>query len=144
MITLAIFAIAVVAGVPAFTEARTRSELRAATSELASAMRWARSEALRTNQRATVSAGTGAVCANGDSAAWSVTVGAQVVRCSPAKDFTARYPNVADLSAMAVSFNGRGVVGVSVAPYTVNAKVTGYTKTLSVEESGRVFESASS
>jgi prepilin-type N-terminal cleavage/methylation domain-containing protein len=142
-ITLAILGIAVVAGIPAFDEARSRSEVRAASNELAATMRWARSEALRTNQRAVVTVAGAASCADGAPAAWSVLVATQIVRCGQAAEFSARYPNIANLTELTVTFNGRGVAAAAVSGYTVNTKASGMQRAISVETSGRVFEVSS-
>jgi prepilin-type N-terminal cleavage/methylation domain-containing protein len=140
VITLAIFSIVLLAGVPAFSEARDRSQLRAATYELASSLRWARAEARRTNQRAVVTIGDGARCSNGEPSAVRIQVGPAVVRCLEATEFSARFARVDSLSTSVVTFGANGLLVGAATALSVVGKGNGLSKGLSIEASGRVFE----
>ncbi len=139
MITLTILGIVVVMGIPAFNEARTRGQVRSATNEVASAVRWARAESLRTNQGGAVVLQSG-TCPDNTPAAWSVTVGNTAVRCASLTDFSARYPLVSPLTAQRIEFNSRGILINAVPAYVVSSTTVGLSRVLNVELSGRVFE----
>jgi prepilin-type N-terminal cleavage/methylation domain-containing protein len=138
-VSIAILAIAVVMGVPAFQEARGRAELRAATGEITSILRLARSEAVRTNQVATVQLAQGD-CGSATPAAIRVVVGTTVERCVPLADFERRYRSVTTLSSIAVSFSGRGLAISVMQNYAINGRTGGMSRAVTVEASGRVFE----
>ena len=141
LITIAILAITLAMGIPAFSESRTRAEVRSVTGELVSALRWARSEAIRTNQSAIVRFGAGATCADGTAAAWAVTMNAQVVNCAPGSEFSVRFRKIASLPAETVIFSSRGLVNTPVEPYQVTALVGSAFRKIMIELSGRINES---
>jgi prepilin-type N-terminal cleavage/methylation domain-containing protein len=140
LVTMAVLAITVAMAIPAFTEARTRAEVRALSGEVVSALRWGRSEAMRTNQTATIKLGAGATCADTTAAAWSITIGTQVVRCSSLADFNTRYPKAAPLSVSSIAFTSRGMVNTPVAAYTISSVASSAFRTISIEMAGRVTE----
>jgi type IV fimbrial biogenesis protein FimT len=140
IITIAILGITAAMAVPIFTEARTRAEVRSVAGEIVGAMRWARSEAMRTNQTAVIRIGPGAVCADGTAASIATTVGAAIVRCVPAAEFNVKFRSVAALSAGAVTFNSRGMTPTAFAGYSVSNTNASAKRTINVELSGRVNE----
>jgi type IV fimbrial biogenesis protein FimT len=140
LVTIAVLAITVAMAIPAFTEARTRAEVRSAAGEVVGALRWGRSEAMRTNQTATIQLGTGAVCADTTAAAWSISIGTQVVRCASLADFNKRYPKATPLTVSSIAFSSRGMVNVPVAAYTITSTASSAIRTISVELAGRVSE----
>jgi prepilin-type N-terminal cleavage/methylation domain-containing protein len=142
IVTIAILGITTAMGVPMFNEARTRAEVRSVAGEIVSALRWGRSEAMRTNQSAIVKVGPGAVCADGGAASLAVQVGNQIVRCIPAAQFGEKFPKIAALSAQTVTFNARGIVPNPVSGYAVTSNSSSATRTINIELSGRVNEAS--
>ncbi len=142
LITIAILAITLAMGIPAFSESRTRAEVRSGSGEIVGALRWARSEAMRTNQSAVVQIGAGATCADGAAAAWAVALNAQVVSCASVSEFSVRFRKIAALPAETVTFSSRGLVNTPVPPYQVSASVGSAFRKIMIELSGRINESS--
>ena len=142
LVTIAILAITLAMGIPAFSESRSRAEVRSVTGELVGALRWARAEAIRTNQAAVVRIGAGATCSDGTAAAWAITMGAQVINCAPVSEFSMRFRKIASLPAESVTFSSRGLVTTPVGPYQVSALAGSAFRRILVELSGRINESS--
>jgi type II secretion system protein H len=145
MVVISIVGIVLASAVPSMQESRVRSQVRAASQEIVDGMRWARSEALRTNQllvfRTWGAGGGSAPRCDGRRAAWAVlpSGSATPLKCVRLTEFVSRYPALNPLTTQTVSFQGTGAAVSSLKNYEIrSSKVTDAYRLVNVELSGRI------
>jgi prepilin-type N-terminal cleavage/methylation domain-containing protein len=145
MVVISIVGIVVAAAVPSMQESRVRSQVRAASQEIVDGMRWARSEALRTNEllvfRIWSPGGSPIPRCGGRRAAWGVFPAGSTtaLKCVRHTEFISRYPALNPLTSQTISFEGNGAVVASLKNYEIrSSKVADSYRLLNVELSGRI------